>query len=78
MRHGLAGLRALSPLQPRGKPGHASVPPGCLPTSAIRSPWGSATQLWAHKPTSTQFTFEVDHDPGQDVDFAWTVSVQSA
>jgi hypothetical protein len=38
--------------------------------------WGAATQYAAHTPTSTQFTIEVDQDPGQDVDFAWTASVQ--
>jgi hypothetical protein len=38
--------------------------------------WGAATQYSAHTPTSTQFTIEVDQDPGQDVDFAWTASVQ--
>jgi hypothetical protein len=38
--------------------------------------WGAATQFWISTPTSTQFTIEVDQDPGQDVDFAWTASVQ--
>jgi hypothetical protein len=38
--------------------------------------WGAATQFAAHTPTSTQFTINVDQDPGQDVDFAWTASVQ--
>jgi hypothetical protein len=38
--------------------------------------WGAATQFAAHTPTSTQFTIEVDQDPGQDVDFAWSASVQ--
>jgi hypothetical protein len=38
--------------------------------------WGTATQFWINTPTSTQFTINVDTDPGQDVDFAWTASVQ--
>jgi hypothetical protein len=38
--------------------------------------WGAATQFWISTPTSTQFTITVDQDPGQDVDFAWTASVQ--
>lgn len=38
--------------------------------------WGSATQFWITTPTSTQFTINVDQDPGQDVDFAWTASIQ--
>lgn len=38
--------------------------------------WGSMTQFWINTPTSTQFTINVDQDPGQDVDFAWTASVQ--
>jgi hypothetical protein len=38
--------------------------------------WGSATQFWINTPTSTQFTINVDQDPTQDVDFAWTASVQ--
>lgn len=38
--------------------------------------WGSMTQFWIDTPTSTQFTINADQDPGQDVDFAWTASVQ--
>lgn len=38
--------------------------------------WGSMTQFWISTPTSTQFTINADQDPGQDVDFAWTASVQ--
>jgi hypothetical protein len=37
--------------------------------------WGAATQFWKHTPTSTQFTIEVDQDPGQDVDFSWSAFV---
>ena len=38
--------------------------------------WGSATTFWISSPTSTQFTINVDADPTQDVDFAWTASVR--
>ena len=38
--------------------------------------WGSMTQFWISSPTSTQFTINADQDPGQDVDFAWTASIQ--
>jgi hypothetical protein len=38
--------------------------------------WGAFTKFWKHTPTSTQFTIEVDQDPGQDVDFSWTAAVQ--
>lgn len=38
--------------------------------------WGAATQFWITSPTSTQFTINVDQDPGQDVDFVWTASIQ--
>jgi hypothetical protein len=38
--------------------------------------WGAFTQFWKHTPTATEFTIEVDQDPGQDVDFSWSASVQ--
>jgi hypothetical protein len=37
--------------------------------------WGTATQFRATNPTATEFTIEVDQDPGQDVDFAWSAHV---
>jgi len=38
--------------------------------------WGAMTQFYIDTPTATQFTIHADQDPGQDVDFAWTASVQ--
>jgi hypothetical protein len=38
--------------------------------------WGAFTQFWKHSPTATEFVIEVDQDPGQDVDFSWSASVQ--
>lgn len=38
--------------------------------------WGSMAQFWVSNPTSTQFTINANADPTQDVDFAWSASVQ--
>ncbi len=38
--------------------------------------WGNATTFWISSPTSTHFIINVDADPTQDVDFAWTASIR--
>lgn len=38
--------------------------------------WGNAASFWISTPTSTQFTINVDADPGQDVDFAWRAAIE--
>jgi hypothetical protein len=37
--------------------------------------WGAAVNFWIDTYTSTQFTINVDANPGQDVDFAWKAVV---
>ncbi|KKL63849.1 hypothetical protein LCGC14_2170990 [marine sediment metagenome] len=36
--------------------------------------WGAMTQFWTNTFTATEFTINVDQNPGQDVDFAWTAT----
>lgn len=44
----------------------------CQPIEA----WGAMTSFYPSNPTSTQFTINADQDPGQDVDFSWSVAIR--